>query len=76
LARSSASVSDPAWGKWLEGERGAVDRWMKKHHDRVEWVAGLGRTMESARRMVRTCAGTKDTGEETESFREPVGSAA
>ena len=33
-------ASDPTWSKWLVGERAAVDRWMAKHRDRVEWVCG------------------------------------
>lgn len=31
---------DPAWTQWLTDERAAVDAWMAKHRDRVEWVAG------------------------------------
>jgi hypothetical protein len=33
-------TTDPAWIKWLANERLSVDRWMEKHHDRVEWIAG------------------------------------
>jgi hypothetical protein len=33
-------ADDPAWAKWLRDERAAVDAWMARHHDRVEWVAG------------------------------------
>lgn len=32
--------SDPAWSEWLKTERAALDDWMPKHHDRVEWAAG------------------------------------
>jgi hypothetical protein len=31
---------DPAWSKWLAGERGEVDEWIAKRKDRKEWVAG------------------------------------
>ncbi len=33
-------VDDPSWAKWLAEERQTVDRWMDKHRDRVEWIAG------------------------------------
>lgn len=33
-------ASDPAWAQWLVNERGSVDRWMARHQDRVEWIAG------------------------------------
>jgi len=32
--------NDPAWTSWLRTERSAIDEWMAKHHDRVEWAAG------------------------------------
>lgn len=32
--------ADPAWAKWLAGERGQVDRWSARHQDRVAWVCG------------------------------------
>ncbi len=31
---------DPAWAAWLTGERRAVDQWMARHRDRVEWRCG------------------------------------
>jgi hypothetical protein len=33
-------AGDPVWGAWLGNERKAVDGWMAKHQDRVEWVCG------------------------------------
>jgi oligo-alginate lyase len=33
-------ATDPTWASWLKRERAAVDAWMVKHRDRVEWVAG------------------------------------
>lgn len=33
-------AEDPAWTAWLAKERAEVDRWMEKHRDRVEWIAG------------------------------------
>jgi hypothetical protein len=33
-------TSDPAWAAWLKAERAAVDDWIPKHHDRVDWAAG------------------------------------
>jgi oligo-alginate lyase len=32
--------TDPAWTAWLRGERSAIDRWMTRHRDRVEWRCG------------------------------------
>ncbi len=31
---------DDAWATWLRGEREAVDRWITRHRDRVEWRCG------------------------------------
>ncbi len=33
-------ASDPAWADWLKHERSAVDAWMTRHRDHVEWAAG------------------------------------
>jgi hypothetical protein len=33
-------AEDPVWAQWLKREREEVDRWMAKHHDRVEWLPG------------------------------------
>ncbi len=32
--------TNAAWGQWLKTEREAVERWMSRHTDRVDWVAG------------------------------------
>ncbi len=32
--------TDPAWQTWLKSERAAVDGWIARHRDRVEWAAG------------------------------------
>jgi hypothetical protein len=32
--------SDPAWSRWLAGERKEVDAWIANRADRKEWVAG------------------------------------
>ncbi len=33
-------ADDAIWAEWLRREREAVDRWMAKHQDRVEWLPG------------------------------------
>lgn len=33
-------ASDAGWTQWLKAERKAVDAWMAKHRDRVEWLPG------------------------------------
>jgi oligo-alginate lyase len=33
-------AQDPAWAAWAKQQQSEVDRWMAKHHDRVEWIAG------------------------------------
>ena len=33
-------AEDPVWVEWLKRERETVDRWSRKHSDRVEWIAG------------------------------------
>ncbi len=33
-------AEDPIWAGWLQREREAVERWMRRHHDRVEWLPG------------------------------------
>jgi hypothetical protein len=33
-------AEDPAWAAWLKSERAGTESWMKRHRDRVEWIAG------------------------------------
>jgi hypothetical protein len=33
-------ADDAAWKTWVQEKKDLVDAWMKRHHDRVEWVAG------------------------------------
>lgn len=33
-------ANDPAWTKWLRQERAAVDGWIARRRDRVEWACG------------------------------------
>lgn len=33
-------VEDPIWAGWLKREREAVERWRRRHQDRVEWLPG------------------------------------
>lgn len=33
-------TGEPAWRDWLAGQRGAVNDWMARRADRVEWVTG------------------------------------
>src|SRR4051812_4044606 len=64
-------ASDPAWAKWLEGERAAVDRWMAKHHDRVEWVAGWSHDGVSPKDGSHLRWTEEIPGEETDHFASP-----
>lgn len=34
------AATDPGWADWVKQERAAVDAWMAKHRDRVEWLPG------------------------------------
>lgn len=33
-------ATDTSWAHWLQAERAAVNAWMARHRDRVEWSAG------------------------------------
>ena len=64
-------ASDPAWAEWLKDERGTVDAWMKKHHDRVEWVAGWSHDGISPKDGSRLRWTPQIPGEETDHFASP-----
>jgi hypothetical protein len=64
-------VNDPVWTKWLAAERAAVDRWILKHHDRVEWIAGWSHDGVSPKDGSALTWTEKIPGEETEFFTSP-----
>ena len=64
-------VNDPAWSQWLAAERTAVDRWMLKHHDRVDWIAGWSHDGVSPKDGSALTWTEKIPGEETEFFTSP-----
>lgn len=61
-------ADDPAWAKWLAGERAAVDRWMARHRDRVEWIAGWSHDGVSPKDASPVRWTDKIPGEETDRF--------
>lgn len=64
-------ATDPAWTKWLASERLTVDRWMEKHQDRVEWIAGWSHDGVSPKDGSALTWTEKIPGEETEFFSSP-----
>ncbi len=61
-------AGDPAWAKWLAGERAAVDRWMARHRDRVEWLPGWSHDGVSPKDASPLRWTDKIPGEETDHF--------
>lgn len=64
-------ADDPAWAKWLQGERATVDQWMARHHDRVGWVAGWSHDGISPKDGSRLTWADQIPGEETDHFASP-----
>jgi hypothetical protein len=64
-------ANDPAWADWLKSERAAVDGWMAKHHDRVEWIAGWSHDGISPKDGSRLRWNDKIPGEEADHFSSP-----
>jgi hypothetical protein len=64
-------AQDPAWAEWLKHERGEVDRWMAKHHDRVEWSAGWSHDGVSPKDGSRVIWTEKIPREEVQLFASP-----
>jgi hypothetical protein len=59
---------DAAWAAWLNGERAAVDAWMRRHRDRVEWVAGWSNDFISPKDGTKLVWTEAIPGEETDHF--------
>lgn len=62
---------DPAWAAWLRRERGAVDGWMAKNRDHVEWAAGWSHDGVSPKDGSRVIWTDRIPREETMYFRSP-----
>ena len=65
------TATDPAWKQWLADERAAVDAWMARHHDRVEWIAGWSHDGVSPKDGSALHWTDKIPGEETDHFTSP-----
>ena len=61
-------ADDPAWAVWLGEERAAVDAWIAKHRDRVEWVAGWSNDFVSPKDGSKLKFTEKIPGEEIDHF--------
>ena len=64
-------AEDSIWAEWLRREREAVDRWMAKHHDRVEWLPGWSHDGVSPKDGSRVIWTEKIPHEEVEFFSSP-----
>ena len=64
-------AEDPAWAVWLGEERAAVDAWMAKHRDRVEWVAGWSNDFVSPKDGSKLTWTEQIPGEEVDHFSSP-----
>jgi hypothetical protein len=64
-------AEDPIWAGWLKRERETVDRWMAKHHDRVEWLPGWSHDGVSPKDGSRVVWTEKIPHEEAEFFSSP-----
>ncbi|HEY0946659.1 MAG TPA: heparinase [Opitutaceae bacterium] len=61
--------TERAWSHWLAKERAAVDRWIAKPRDRVEWAAGWSHDGVSPKDGSRLLWTEDVPGEEVEFFR-------
>ncbi|HZP59230.1 MAG TPA: heparinase [Opitutaceae bacterium] len=64
-------ASDPDWADWLKRERAAVDAWMAKRHDRVEWAAGWSHDFVSPKDGTHLVYTDQIPGEETDHLFSP-----
>lgn len=64
-------ASDPRWTQWLNQERAAVDAWMARHKDRVEWVAGWSNDFVSPKDGSKLIWTEAIPGEEVDHFFSP-----
>ena len=64
-------ADDPAWAEWLKRERAALDHWMEKPRDRVEWAAGWSHDGVSPKEASRLIWTEAVPGEEVQFFHSP-----
>lgn len=64
-------AEDPNWALWLKDEQRAVDGWMAKHRDRVEWNCGWSHDFVSPKNGSRISWTDKIPGEEVQTFSSP-----
>ena len=67
----SRVAADAAWAGWLKSERAAVDAWMAKHRDRIEWIAGWSNDFVSPKDGSKLTYTDAIPGEETDHFASP-----
>ena len=65
------AARDPTWAGWLRAERAAVDAWIARHRDRVEWVAGWSHDGVSPKDASRVTWTDRIPREETQFFASP-----
>lgn len=64
-------AADAGWAAWSAREQAEVDAWMRKHRDRVEWVAGWSNDFISPRDGTKLVWTEAIPGEETDHFFSP-----
>ncbi len=64
-------AEDPTWAAWLAKERTAVDSWMARHRDRVEWLPGWSHDGVSPKDASRVIWTEQIPGEEVQYFASP-----
>ena len=64
-------ATDAAWAVWLGEEQAAVDAWMAKHRDRIEWVAGWSNDFVSPKDGSKLTWTEQIPGEEVDYFSSP-----
>ncbi|WP_146453194.1 heparinase II/III domain-containing protein [Bythopirellula polymerisocia] len=62
---------DPLWAQWLNQERATVDAWMKRHRDRVTWIAGWSNNFVSPKDGSKLTWIEAIPGEEVDHFSSP-----
>lgn len=61
-------TEDPEWSEWLSQQREQTDRWIAKHHDRVEWIAGWSNNFVSPKDGSKLTWTEEIPGEEVDHF--------